>query len=213
MVSQLRLRYHIRMAMNGFITSDMEQAERHFEKALALHPYDDGISYNLAVVKIGRGDYEAAEGILLDGLARLRDPYQMQRTLADLYYLWGKRDQALEYYTACRKQRRGEGELLRLRAEICRDEQAFSQAVEAASLYQRAVSIMQSDPHQAREMLLQVVRLDPSHYLALNNIGTIHMNVLNDYEGARSYFLQSVALSEQPMVRKNLKLLEKAIHI
>lgn len=203
MLNRLLLRFYEHMALNAFIVADMAKAERYFEKALKVAPQKTRLFYNLGLVKIGLGKFAEAEELMARYRTAEGDSPALQRTMADLYYLSGQRTKAGELYSRCLK-RGKEKVLLALRRDICASEQSFGDAMRAAQVYDEGNRLFKESPEEAFRRFEEAVRLDPSHYPSLNNLGALCMNSRQDYRLAKGYFEKSLALSEQPLARKNL---------
>ncbi len=200
-----------RLALNNFVMSRLDRAERHFERVVRLAPEKSGYRYNLALCKMGLGKFAEAEALLLAYIEEEGEGYPPRRALADLHYFSGEREKAGKSYAAClRKAKESEKPLLTLRRDICSDKAAYADAARAAKLYEEGTALFNEKPDEAFELFRQAARLDPSHFPSLNNMGAICMNIRRDYLGARGYFERSLALSDQPVVRKNLAKLDKA---
>jgi tetratricopeptide (TPR) repeat protein len=74
--------------------SDLEEAARHYSRALALEPHDVGVRSNAAVLAVGLGQLEHAVALLEEGAER--DPVSAvaHSNLASAYYLAGDLDAA-----------------------------------------------------------------------------------------------------------------------
>ncbi|POQ98985.1 hypothetical protein AU468_11385 [Alkalispirochaeta sphaeroplastigenens] len=209
--SRLRRKYLERTGLNAYALGRYSQAEGAFRTLLALDEDSPGVRHNLALALLAQEKFSPAEELFLGELARLGDHFPRLRVLGDLYYQWGKPDQAAEIYRRalaedCPCQDRA---FLEMRREICRDPERFRQAGLSRERYRRGNSAMEAgDIPGARQALEEALRLDRSNVPAWNNLGTLLLNHCKDPDGAAEAFREGLRLQPVPWLQSNL---EKAL--
>lgn len=213
-IQTLRFKYHNQLGLNAFVTGENRRAEKHFLKLIALFPEREGLHYNCALAQMGLKKFDQAEELLLREIARFGDSYVRRKTLGDLYYISGNFPAALKTYQHCRHMDGANADLrlLQLRSDCCRDPERYVELRRSLGCYERGAVLVRSDPEVAETLLKEAVRLDPSNFLVLNNLGVIAMNHRREYPTAYAYFQQSLELSAQPVVQQNLNLVQKAMN-
>lgn len=207
-MKRLLVPFHMRLALNAYSSGDYTRAEKHFRRIEELSPNHRGVRHNLALTAMGRGDFAAAEPLLLAELEDLGDFYPRLRVLADLYYSWGRFDRAAEFYrraTVDADVPDHDRDYLDWRLAICVDPEAAERAREATRLYHEGTEAQATgDSERAYKLFEQCVALDPTNHPALNNMGVIRMNDRADYAGAIEAFEQAYRIQPVEIVRANL---------
>ncbi len=86
-----------------FDPEKMKEAKKSFEKAVDLKK-DYYVAYvDIATVETALGNYSEAEKILKNLISKSSKPWFLNKTLADMYVLWKKKDLALKHYEAALK--------------------------------------------------------------------------------------------------------------
>lgn len=211
-MKRLRIAIHERRALNCFVSGEYEEAGAHFRAIERISPEHPGLNHNLGLVAMALGDLEEAERRFTADLERLGDHYPRLRVLADLYYLWGKRDLALDFY------RRASGDdppagsrrIIAERIAICEDADRFARAQEAAARY-RAGNELEAVGRvdEALDAYRAAINLDPTHLAAVNNAGAILMNDRHDYAGAALLFEQGLGMEQLEWLAANLQKAEQ----
>jgi len=208
-------RFLERRALNAYVVGDYVKAERGFVSMLKRGGNRLGIRHNLALARLALKDYEGAESCFLGELADYGESFSRLRALADLYYTWGKAEQAEPYYTAAlalwekdtapSRASAEERRFAQLRLELCRDSDAFelSRGAELA-LDQGNALLTEKRWDEAYASFERAITLDATCFPALNNMGVIAMNQRRDYPDAIERFKAAVALSSAPALRMNL---------
>ena len=198
----------MRLALNAYSSGDYTRAEKHFKRIQKISPHHRGVRHNLALTAMGRGDFAAAEPLLLAELEDLGDFYPRLRVLADLYYSWGRFKRAAEFYRRATEDLDAPDEdrhYLNQRLAICQDPGAADGAREATRLYHEGTQAQAAGASErAFELFERCVALDPTNHPALNNMGVIRMNDRGDYAGAIEAFEQAYRIQPVEIVRANL---------
>lgn len=212
MIKKLRIKLWQRKGFNSYVSGDYDQAELYFRKILAVEPDHAGIRHNLGVIALNQERFAEAEEIFLQELDDHGEQYPRLRLLAELYYLWGKREKAREAYR--RAQAGGppqhEKRLIQERIAICQNEDLFNLAVKAREHYAEGNRLMGAQLWEdAARQFARAVELDKTNIPAWNNLGTVRMNHRRDYAGAASAFRAALALQRVGWIENNLKNAEK----
>lgn len=225
MIQRLRLWYLRRGGLNALADGAYEEAAETFRRLLEINGQDATARHNLGLAALGRDDFAEAERCFLENLERLGDHYPRLRALADLYYVWGKREKAGEFYRRALKELqggtpgRGEGAspyagakpLLEQRIAATETDAAFEAVREADRAYRAGVAAQdEDDPGAAVSEFRRAVEADPSHVLAWNNLGTILMNQREDFAGAEAAFSTGLSYEPVPILQANLQKLAEA---
>jgi len=208
MFDQLRNKFLSRRALNAYTAGDYQTALTLFKELRDKSPSQAGHGHNIALCYLGMGAFEQAEPLLLQELEQFGDHFPRIRALGDLYYAWGKREKAEEYYRrAIEESPEEEGvRQLKLRIEICRSEERFARAQEAAARYQEGNELLAAEkPDEALDAFADALALDPSNVQAMNNYATMLMNHKKDVDQAVSYFEKALALHNIPAIRLNMQ--------
>ena len=220
-IQRLRLWYLRRRGLNALADGAYEEAADMFRRLLAINGQDATARHNLGMAALGRDDFQEAERCFRENLDRLGDHYPRLRALADLYYVWGKRVEAGEYYRRALKELDGQGAaastyaaakpLIERRIANTETEAAFGGVREADRAYRAGVAAQEADdPDSAIAEFRRAVACDPSHVLAWNNLGTILMNQRKDFAGAEAAFSTGISYEPLPILQANLQKLAEA---
>ena len=82
-----------RFALNSFVSGDFERAEKYFLRLKEDDPDRMGVDHNMGLVKLGLKQFAEAEKFFLRDAELFGESYVRSRTLGDLYYIWGRREQ------------------------------------------------------------------------------------------------------------------------
>ncbi|MFW5777354.1 MAG: tetratricopeptide repeat protein [Spirochaetota bacterium] len=207
-MKDLRIAIRQRRALNCFVSGDYGVALKHFLAIERIRPDYPGLNHNLGLVAMGRGDYAEAERRFLSDLERLGDHYPRLRVLADLYYIQGRREEALAFY---RRAQADEGSacatrLLAERIAICEDPERYERARHSAERYREGNTLEAAGETQAAaERYREAIEHDPTNIPAINNLGAILMNTRHDYDGAARLFEQGLAWEHLDWLAANLE--------
>ncbi|TYB30240.1 MAG: tetratricopeptide repeat protein [Candidatus Mcinerneyibacterium aminivorans] len=203
-----------RKAFNGFVQGNYEKALKYFKKIYQKKSNEKGIRYNLGLTYIALGRYQKAEKYLKEQYERDQH-YINAKALGDLYYLWGNAEKASEFYSKALlgADNKKDKNFLNRRIEICEDKEKFEQAQKAKEILEEANELMNKDSYeQAIEKFKQSIDYDHTNFIAFNNLATIYMNQFQEYEKALKYFEKANDLTENPVIKKNISNLKKAIN-
>lgn len=197
----------MRLALNAYSSGDYIRAEKYFRRIQAADPARPGIRHNLALTAMGRGDFAAAEPLLLAELRECGPLYLRIKVLGDLYYGWGRFRQASCCYSRAVEDPEAPAcdmGFLRQRIDICNDETAADSALRSGKLYHEGnAALARGDAGAALALFEDAVKLDPTNHPALNNIGVIRMNHSRDYSGALEAFDRAYRIQPVEIVRAN----------
>ncbi len=195
-----------RLALNGLAAGDLPRARSRFETLRRIAPERRGVEYNLALIAFSLGRYEEAAAGFEREAKRHGDSPELLRARADLAFARGMREEASSFYDEllAAETRPGERPFLELRRTICRDGAAFSRALEGAGAFEEGNAFLREGRlTEAEEAFRRCAEADPSHFLALNNLGAIALEAHGDEHGARDYFARAASLADHPLVRAN----------
>jgi tetratricopeptide (TPR) repeat protein len=161
----------------------LEDAETALVDAAALRPGDSTYQYTLAAAKVGKRQFEAAQG-LLEGLVRKRprDP-QLQYALGSVFYIQGRLAEAAE----------------RLRESV-----RLQPAQLASHYYLALVARDQGHDAQAIEILEALLRRYPEHAPSREALGGLLMTA-ERYADAETHLRKAVSLTPKS-VKANYQL-------
>ncbi|MDC7789673.1 tetratricopeptide repeat protein [Rhodoplanes sp. TEM] len=206
MLRSLLLRLHERLALNAMAAGDYAKAERAFRRMQAIEGDTRRVLHNLALARLAQGDPAGAEAVL----ERLVDAWGAApatlRALAEAAYLAGDRERALRRLRAALADpdcpERG---VLTRRAALCEDAAAYARAMAGKRDFAEGTArLAAGDGDAAIAAFRRAAENDPTDFVALNNLGTLLMNHAGDRAAAAAVFEQALALSDQPLVRRNL---------
>ncbi len=201
-MKRIRMKLYKRQALNAFVEGRFSRAYQSFRKVLEINPREQGMSYNMGLVCIALKRYEEAERWLSESPGESNPG--IFRTMADLYYLWGKRDKAVSWYQKARNTGM-EKNLVDARLKVLDDDKEYKAAMESYDLLNQGVEAMKKKEwEQAVSLLRRAVRADKTNYIALNNLGTILMNRNMDLKEAEKCFKKADRLVDNPVISQNL---------
>jgi tetratricopeptide (TPR) repeat protein len=199
--------YYQRRALNAMVSEDWSVAETFFKKMMQQQVSSLGLRYNLGLVYLAQEKFVKAEAIFLSSVDSYGKSLRLCRVLGDLYFLWGKRDKSLIWYQDALMDAPEEKEerLIKMRIKIVDIEKSYQQVLAMNPLVREARSFMDSDYQKAKILYEQILAVDPTNIEAMNNLGSIHMNELDDPKTASSYFSQVLDLVDNQAAIINLK--------
>lgn len=202
-----------RLALNSLVTGEYRKAETYFLRIKKHAPYRPGILHNLGLVELALRKYPEAEALFKRDLELYGESWVRLKSLAELYYIWGRRDEAEAYYgkalAECEDGR--ERLLVEKRIVKCREPERFRLAAESCRLFEEGTELMRRKEFDAAlEILEQAVSLDETNYQALNNIGVILLEAKQDRDGAESRFRMAAEYTSLPVITGNLSRVRSA---
>ena len=200
-----------RKAIKNLKAGNYDQAIESFQALLELDAREQ-IQRYLGMAYMGAGRYEESERQLQKILKQYGDYYPRFRALADLYYVWRKREYALKYYRKALNNSDGSAEqLINERIRHTKSEEAFQAVPKAEQAYRDGtIAFNESDYETALARFREATKLDPTHILAWNNLGAVLMNAYKDYDEAEAAFKTAMEYEPIPMLRGNLQKLQLA---
>jgi tetratricopeptide (TPR) repeat protein len=208
-----------RLALNAYVLGDYPRALRWLRLLESKEGDSIRVLRNLGVVLLASGEVKAAEACLRKEEALYGPSFHRHAALADLAYSQGDRAEAARRYAlALAEPEAKEGkwgvaslDLLEKRLANSRDAEAFRRGRLSLEAFARGEE--ERDSGEAKKALAsfeEAADLDPTNWPALNNAGSIVLNVLHDPERAVGLFSKALALSPSAQVARNLELAKEA---
>jgi tetratricopeptide (TPR) repeat protein len=151
----------------------LDDAEPALTLAARLRPGEAAYQYTLAVAKVGKRQYEAAQGLLEPLVARRPDDAQLQYALGSVLYMQGHLAEAAQ----------------RLEASLRLDADQL-----ASPFYLALVARDQGRAAEAIERLEGLLRRYPDHAASCEALGGLYMNGQR-YAEAETYLRKALALN------------------
>jgi len=213
-------RYFERRALNALVSGQYEKAETYFLTLIQRWGSHPGLAHNVALAQFALKKYDQAETNFLAELEAYGETEERLKALGDLYFAWGRREDAQKRYAEALRlaqeadppSRPPEAEIrfLQKRISLCSHDDRFSQAQGSLALLDRGNSLLAEGRwDEAYAAFEAAVAADPTCYPALNNLGYIALNHRRAYADAAARFRSAAALSPLPTVRQNLLLAEQ----
>ena len=192
--------------MNAFAAGDYAKAERFVRAIERIEGESERVLRNLALARLAQGDYAEAMRYLAKEIDRYGATPHRLRAAADAAYLSRERVQARERIAAALAEPAFANDaLLQKRLRICEDVRAYEKAMEGKKAYALARERLAAHDYAgARTHFERAVAADPTDFVALNDLGSLFANHFQDLGAAKKAFKAALALSDQPMVRRNL---------
>ncbi|MCF7940682.1 MAG: tetratricopeptide repeat protein [Spirochaetia bacterium] len=205
-------RYYQRRALNAMVEEKWVEAERFLKRQMNGKPPMMGLTYNLGLCLLAQQRYEEAEQLFLASIERYGESLRLCRILGDLYYLWGRREDAHRWYEAAFADDPADPErqLIAERIRLTGEQECFDRVLESVELVIRARECFTEDPEQALGLYQKAADYDPTNIEALNNIGSIYFDHTQDPRTAATYFIKVLRLAHHQGAVKNLEKAEKA---
>ncbi len=213
-MKKIRTAIRERRALNSFVSGDYSGAEKHFTALEKIDPHRSGLNHNLGLTAMALGRYEEAEKRFLRDHKDLGDYYPRIRVMADLYYIWGKREQAEIFYRKALENSPPDGSrrVIMERISITADPEMYEYACESAGLYAEGNILLEDKRYEdALKLFLEALEKDKTNLPALNNIGVIQMNYYRDYSSAAETFEKGLELENLEWLEANLEKAKKAL--
>lgn len=207
-----------RMALNYMTAGKTYKAEKWYKKLEAIEPRGLAVLHNLGVICISLKKFREAENYINREIEIYGESPVRLRVLGDLYYMEGNMDEAGRIYGRALTLFQVSGEdktaqnLLRKRISICKDKSLSAKAAESSMLLEPGPVLPSKGlAGEALDSFLRAAEYDKSSYMALNSAGTVLMNHMKDYNGARDCFRRALELADIPVIKQNLSLAEYKI--
>jgi tetratricopeptide (TPR) repeat protein len=206
--SFILIRWWERAALNNLIMQKYLKAEEYFKKIQRIEPHKFGLGHNLALAALALERYDEAEKYFLNELERYGDTFVRFKSLGDLYYIWGKRDECGEYYKKALELCEHEADRRQLMHRIaqCDSDAAFANAMKSYKLLKAGNKKMNvKDFDGAYDLLKEAVTLDPCNFQAWNNLGALEMNIKKNAAESVKYFEKAAMYTSLVGIHGNLK--------
>ena len=204
----IRLFFYKRFALNAFVLQRYEKALTYFGRITALCPDTPGVHYNMGLCLMGLKRFEEAEAAFKEDVRKNGTNWERCKALGDLCYIWGKRENAKQWYEKCRalSDDHPDAPWLDNRLALLSSSEDMAPMLDAHRLLEEGITCMGKKSHaEAESAFEEAVAKDPTNIQALNNLGVLRMEVNGDPDGAAACFRQAVALSGAPLYAENLK--------
>ncbi len=197
-----------RLAFNNLVMGNYFKAEKYFRRIHRYAPSQAGFEYNIGLVNLAQSNYEKAESFFNKDITIYGESYDRTRVMGDLYYIWGKREQAGEWYrkalTDCDST--VDNNLLTMRIQKCNSKKAFENVQNSHILYNKGNEFLKGKKYkEAMEAFSAAVEQDNTNFQALNNKGSILMNNFKKYEDSLDCFKKALSMSSLPAISINIK--------
>lgn len=212
-------RLYERLGLNAYIQGEPEKALAWFRRLEAVEPDSIRVLRNIGVILLSCGDAPGAEDYLLREERLYGESLHRHSALADIAFARGRREDAARRYAAALSDpdlapegRSGQRGFILKRLELCRDPAAFEAAARGAAIFAQAESARDSgDVDRAMALFEEAAALDPTHWPALNNAGTLALNSVGDAARALTLFERAYALAQSAQVARNVELARNAL--
>jgi tetratricopeptide (TPR) repeat protein len=198
---------HLRQqAFNALAANRFVDAELLFRKIEDMQPGAMGNGHNIGVALMGQERYEEAERLFAAELENFGDAFHRFKTLADLYYVWGRPEQAAEFYAKAKvaAQQQPDRNFCERRAAISSNPARFAQVRESIAANKRGAELYFK--HEIEPAMLEFKRageLDPTNFQSFNNLGAIELNNKKDAAAAAAWFEKAAGLTSLVGVQRN----------
>jgi tetratricopeptide (TPR) repeat protein len=209
-----------RFGLNAYIQGDSEKALAWFRRLERAEPESIRVLRNIGVILLSSGDAQGAERYLRREEELYGESFHRHSALADIAYALGRRDEAAGRYAAALAdpeaaptgRHAGSRAFLERRLGLCRDPAAFEAASRGAALFNEAEAARDAgDPERALALFEEAASLDPTHWPALNNAGSVALNALGRSERALRLFERAFELARSAQVARNVELATEAL--
>lgn len=212
------LNLYERLGRNAYVSGDYRKAERWFRKLEAKEPDSIAALRNLGVILMAQGDAEGAERYILKEEKIYGRSFNRHAALADIAYARGKRKEAQKRYAAALAEPEcapgGTAEtarpLMEKRCALCADEAAFERTRESMRAFMEAQELRGRGEYEAAiASFRKSFELDETNWPALNNIGTIYLNIMKRGAEAAAAFEQAFLLSRNAQIARNYQVAQR----
>jgi tetratricopeptide (TPR) repeat protein len=184
------------------------KAEEYFRKVQEIQPNKFGLGHNIGLVCLAQDRFEEAEAAFLNEIERYGETFPRNKTLGDLYYMWGKREECKRFYekSLSECEHPGDKKLISKRIEYCANEDSFRKAMDSYAELKRGNKLMaEKDYDGAYEAFQKSADLDPHNFQALNNMGALELNHRKNTAAAAVLFGKATKLTSLGAIHNNLK--------
>ena len=188
------------------VQNKWEEAERFLLKQIAHKGTSMGLQYNLALIYLGQERRQDAYDTLLSCADTYGESLRLCRMLGDIQYIKGERLGAIRWYTTALSDGPDakEAKLISKRITVLEDESRYQRVLANQEDVEQARLLFTTKPEQALELYLRVVKDDPTHVEALNNLGSLYLDEFHDAKKAEAYFMKVLELVDSSAAAKNL---------
>jgi Tfp pilus assembly protein PilF len=206
MIKRLMVMYNERVMLNALAHGVYTRAEQAITRLERYEGRTRRVMHNLGAVRMGQGDFVAAEALFEEEIEAFGDNAGILRALVESAYLGGNRVHAAKRIAvALADPDCLDPIILKKRAAICADPDAHARAMEGKKEFAAALALVASgDKDGAISAFRRAAEADATDFTALNNLGALLMNHKHDYEGAAQAFKAALDLSDQALMRDNL---------
>lgn len=216
MIQRLRIAHLERKGFNALSSGDYTAAVKAFSELLEREPSRTGTRHNLGLAYLGSEEFEKAEACFLKDLELLGDYFPRFKVLGDLYYIWGRREEANRWYRRAlqEKESKQSQKLITERIRQTESADAYEKVRQADEAYRQGVAALRAESYQeALDQFRRAAELNRTHVLAWNNAGSVLMNNFDSPEEARHYFQAGLEMEPLPILQMNLQKAAEAVSI
>ncbi len=159
--------------------------------------------------------YEEAEPLLLADIEQFGEELSRFRGIGDLYYLWGKAEEAGSWYEKALDlcDTPPDKLLLKHRVKKCSSPKAFADAQKSQEAFDEGNELIAQQRYkESIESFKRAVKLDNTNFLAWNNMGTILHLKLKDSSSALEAFTKASMYTSMPSLLSNLQEVTRALN-
>lgn len=198
--------------LNAMVQNSWPEAERFTRKLIKHSGPSVGLVYNLALITFGAGKMEDAYTQLLGAIQTYGESLRLCRLLADIAYLSGKRQDAIDWYAKAQKEviSSKEKKFIVLRMDILANAELYDRVLDVLSRMQTAHDAMTKNLDIAYEQYCSIVEIDPTQIEALNNLGVLELEHYHRKEQAIQYFIRVLELVDHQGAARNLAKAKKS---
>ncbi len=203
-----------RMAFNSLVSGDYQKAEKYFRRIHRYKSSDGGFEYNMGLIKLAQCDFEEAEVFFKKDLDLYGESFNRSRVMGDLYYIWGQRDKAGDWYkksiadctTAVDRN------ILKMRIQKCNSEKVFNDVRKSHISFNMGNQLVKEKKYEEGLVAFSnAVEQDNTNFQALNNKGSILMNHFHNYRDSLVCFEKALNYSSLPAISINVNKAREAI--
>ncbi len=197
-----------RAAMRAFVMGRYAEAEDNFRRIREAQPDKFAIGHNLGLVCLAQERHQEAADYFHAELDNFGETYMRVKALGDTYYIWGKREKCMEFYSRTLElcEHEGDRRLISRRMGLCADPATFAVAMESQRLLREGNRLMaEGDLDGSCEAFRKAAELDDSNFQAWNNLGALEMNHKKNIPASAEYFKKAVAFTSLQAIHNNLK--------
>jgi len=207
-----------RLALNYMTAGDDRKAEKWYKKLQVMEPESLEVLHNLAAISISLKKFDSAEMYIKREIEIYGESGLRLRILGDLYYFGGSMDKAGRAYGKALTLLQQIGNekttenFLKKRIRICKDKKLYAMAMESGFFLEKGPGLLKKKKFRdALDLYLKAAEYDKTSYMALNSAGTVLLNNIKDYAGARDCFRKALELADIFAIKNNLALAEYKI--